>query len=85
MQNSTSQGKAPLQNILAGYPTQTQLEKQKQIYDHKAHGSPLEPNTLVWLPLLFPEMVWNCTTRGQDLGECWSTFLMQHTEYSTWT
>jgi len=28
---------------------QTQLEEQKQIYDHKVHGSPLEPNTLVWL------------------------------------
>jgi len=28
---------------------QTQLEEQKQIYDHKAHGSPLEPNTLAWL------------------------------------
>jgi len=49
MQNSTSQGKAPLQNLQAGYPMQTQLEEQKQIYDHKVHGSPLEPNTLVWL------------------------------------
>ena len=42
-------GKAPLQNLQAGYPMQTQLEKQKQIYDHKVYGSPLEPNTLVWL------------------------------------
>jgi len=51
---------------------QTQLEKQKQIYDPKYMEAHLNPTQLSgYIPLLFPEVVQrNCTTHGQDLGEC---------------